>query len=63
MAGEETLGLGTDFDSFENPPEPVYNIGDLQHLTYELLKRGISGKVIAGVLGGNWLRVLRAVIG
>lgn len=64
MAGEEAVGLGTDFDSFGEPgPEPVYNIGDLQHLTYELLKRGISGKVIAGVLGGNWLRVLRAVIG
>lgn len=64
VAGEESVGLGTDFDSFgEKGPEPVSHIGKLPLLTYELLKRGLSGKVIEGILGGNWLRIMRAVIG
>ncbi|HHY12890.1 MAG TPA: membrane dipeptidase [Firmicutes bacterium] len=64
IAGEDSVGLGTDFDSFGEPgPEPVSHIGRLPLLTFELLKRGISGQQIAGILGGNWLRVLRAVIG
>ncbi|MGI6628692.1 MAG: dipeptidase [Bacillota bacterium] len=64
MVGEEGVGLGTDFDSFgERGPEPVSHVGKLPLLTYELLKRGVSGKVITGILGGNWLRIFRAVIG
>lgn len=64
MAGEEHVGLGTDFDSFSGTgPEPLHHIGLLPLLTYELLERGLSGKVISGILGGNWLRVMRAVIG
>ena len=64
FAGEEHVGLGTDFDSFSGSgPEPLAHIGQLSLLTYELLERGLSGGVISGILGGNWLRVLRAVIG
>ena len=64
VAGEDNVGLGTDFDSFGEPgPEPVTHIGKLPLLTFELLKRGISGQQIAGILGRNWMRVLRAVIG
>jgi len=64
VAGEEHVGIGTDFDSFgEEGPEPVSHIGRLPLLTCELLRRGMSGKTISKILGGNWLRVLRAVIG
>ncbi|HHT85255.1 MAG: dipeptidase [Bacillota bacterium] len=64
VAGEDNVGLGTDFDSFGEPgPEPVSHIGKLPLLTLELLKRGVSGQQIAGILGRNWMRVLRAVIG
>ncbi len=64
LAGEDCVGLGTDFDSFgEAGPEPVSHIGKLPYLTFELLKRGISGEQIAGILGRNWMRILRAVVG
>jgi membrane dipeptidase len=64
IAGEEHVGIGTDFDSFSGSgPEPLVHIGQLPLLTYELLERGLSGRVISGILGGNWFRVLRAVIG
>lgn len=64
VAGEESVGLGTDFDSFGEPgPEPATHIGKLPLLTLELLKRGVSGQQIEGLLGRNWMRILRAVIG
>ena len=64
MAGERSVGLGSDFDSFSEPgPEPVTHVGKLPLLTLELLKRGLSGQQISGILGGNWLRIVRAVLG
>ncbi|MGI6667041.1 MAG: dipeptidase [Bacillota bacterium] len=64
VGGEETAAIGSDFDSFRGrEPEPLNGIDRLPLLTRELLRRGLSGKTIASVLGGNWLRVMRAVIG
>jgi len=64
VAGEDHVAIGTDFDSFSGKgPAPIEDIGKMALLTHELLKRGIRGKAISGILGGNWLRVLRAVLG
>lgn len=64
VAGEDHVGIGSDFDTFSGPgPDPLAGIDRLQLLVYELLRRGISGKTITKVLGENWLRVFRAVIG
>ncbi|HHW18918.1 MAG TPA: membrane dipeptidase [Firmicutes bacterium] len=64
VAGEEYVAIGSDFDSFsEKGPQPLCDISKLPLLTEELLRRGMPGKTITGILGGNWLRVLRAVIG
>lgn len=64
VAGEDSVGLGTDFDSFGEPgPDPVTHIGKLPLLTLELLKRGVTGQQIESLLGRNWMRVLRAVMG
>ncbi len=64
VAGEENVGIGTDFDSFGQPgPQPVSDVRRLPLLTQELLRRGMSGKTAGGILGGNWLRVIRAVMG
>lgn len=63
VAGEEHVALGTDFDGFSGPgPEPVTDHSKLRKLTERLLARGVSGRVISGVLGGNWMRVFRAVM-
>jgi membrane dipeptidase len=60
VAGEDHVGIGSDFDTFEGDL-PLAGVDQLPLLTAELLKRGVSGKVLQGVLGGNWLRVIRAV--
>jgi membrane dipeptidase len=64
VAGEEAVGIGSDFDSFEGGEHsPLTSIADLPLLTAELLHRGLSGKTVAGILGGNWMRIARAVMG
>jgi membrane dipeptidase len=64
IGGEGTVALGSDFDSFRGrEPEPLTSVEKLPLLTEELLRRGMSGKTIALILGGNWLRVMRAVMG
>lgn len=64
VGGEGTVAIGSDFDSFRGrEPEPLTSIDRLPLLTQELLRRGMPGKTIASILGGNWLRVMRAVLG
>ena len=63
VAGPEHVALGTDFDGFTGSgPDPLVDPSHLGLLTERLLARGMSGRVITGVLGGNWMRLLRAVI-
>ncbi len=64
VGGEEAAAIGSDFDGFRGrEPQPLTTVEGLPLLTEALLKRGMSGKTIAAVLGGNWLRVMRAVMG
>lgn len=64
VAGEEAVGIGSDFDSFRGgEPDPLTSIDKMPLISAELLRRGLSGKAVAGILGGNWLRVIRAVMG
>ncbi len=60
VAGEDHVALGSDFDTFTGDV-PLNGVDELPFLTAELLKRGVSGKALAGVLGGNWMRVIRAI--
>jgi membrane dipeptidase len=62
VAGEDHVGIGSDFDSFEGPA-PLSGADQMPLLTAQLLRRGVTGKVLSGILGGNWLRILRAVCG
>lgn len=64
VGGEGTAAIGSDFDSFRGrEPKPLTSAEHLPLLTEALLRRGVSGKTISLVLGGNWLRVMRAVLG
>lgn len=64
VAGESHVALGTDMGSFSTPlPEGLSGSGDLHLITLELLRRGMPGKTISSLLGGNWMRVFRAVVG
>ncbi len=58
----EHVGLGTDFDGgfgVEAAPDGLDTIADLPKLAPLLVARGYSSEQIAGMFGGNWLRLLR----
>ena len=59
IAGEDAVGLGTDFDGFTTPPEDLKDASEMPRLTQRLLSDGYSARTICKILGGNALRVLR----
>jgi len=59
IMGEKHVGLGSDFDGLPAPLPGLEDVSRLPVLTAELLRRGYSEPVLAGILGGNWLRLLR----
>jgi membrane dipeptidase len=59
------VGIGTDFDGgFGYPavPEEIDTVADLQKLAGVLGNHGYSGEDIAGILGGNWRRMLERTL-
>jgi membrane dipeptidase len=56
VAGPDSVGLGTDFDGIEDPPEGLDDVSMLPKITEELLRRGHSDAEVKGVLGENFLR-------
>jgi microsomal dipeptidase-like Zn-dependent dipeptidase len=58
-AGEDAVGLGTDFDGFTEPPSDLLHAAHLPRLTQRLLAEGFSAAQVRKILGGNALRVLR----
>ncbi len=55
--GADHVSLGSDFDG---SVETAFDTSELPALTHELLAAGLSQEVIAKVMGGNMIRVLRA---
>jgi len=56
VAGPGAVGLGTDFDGIQDPPEGLEDVSKLPAITAELLRRGYPEEVVRGVLGENFLR-------
>jgi membrane dipeptidase len=64
VAGIDHIGLGSDFDGFgDSPPDGLEDVSCVPNVTAALLRRGYSDKDIRKILGGNWLRVIRQVMG
>jgi len=61
VAGPDSVGLGTDFDGIEDPPEGLDDVSMLPKITEELLRRGHSDTEVKGVLGENFLRFFAKV--
>ena len=59
LVGPEHVGLGSDFDGIDRPPTGLEDVSRLPALTEALLARGYSEATLAGILGGNFLRVFR----
>ena len=60
-AGEDHVGLGTDFFGIEPAPTGFVGMQDLPNVTRGLVERGLSDDAILKFLGGNYLRVFEQV--
>ncbi len=60
VMGEDHVGLGADFDGAESYPVHLDDVTGYPAITEALLKKGYSAKTIGKILGGNFIRVLKA---
>ncbi len=60
LIGVNHVGLGSDFDGINSTPQQLNGVTDFPLITKELLARGYSKKDIHKILGGNFLRLLKA---
>lgn len=63
LIGVDHVGIGSDFDGAESYPLGMDDVTDYPKITEELLKFGYTEKDIDKILGGNFLRVLKANTG
>lgn len=61
LIGVDHVGIGSDFDGIRVTPKNMDDVTYLPEITKELLKRGYSEKDVKKILGGNFMRVLKAV--
>lgn len=61
LVGVDHVGLGSDFDGVFALPEGLQDVSMYPNLVAELLRRGYSEEAIEKILGGNLLRVWKAV--
>lgn len=61
LVGFDHVGLGSDFDGINDVPQGLEDVSRLPNLTRRLVERGYSEENIRKILGGNHLRVLKAV--
>jgi len=62
VAGVDHVGLGSDFDGADDMfPEGMEDMSKIPNLVRGLMERGYSDEDILKILGGNTLRVMRAV--
>jgi membrane dipeptidase len=63
VAGIDHVGIGSDFDGIPSVPKGLEDVSKMSNLTAALLKRGYSEKDIQKIMGENFLRVVREVVG
>ena len=63
VAGIDHVGIGSDFDGIPNVPKGLEDVSKMPALTAALLKRGYKESDIQKIMGGNFLRVIQAVVG
>ncbi|UCG68321.1 MAG: membrane dipeptidase [Thermoplasmata archaeon] len=63
LVGARHASIGSDLDGLVPTPNGLRDVADFPKLTQLLLYRGLSESEIEGILGGNFLRILRRVKG
>jgi len=60
LVGADYVGLGSDFDGINITPQQLDDVTTYPLITKALVEKGYSKKDIDKILGGNFLRVLKA---
>lgn len=60
LIGVDHVGIGSDFDGAESYPLGMNDVTDYPKITAELIKLNYTEKDIDKILGGNFIRVLKA---
>jgi membrane dipeptidase len=60
LVGVDYVGLGSDFDGINLTPQQLDDVTSYPLITKALVQKGYSKKDIHKILGGNFLRVLKA---
>jgi membrane dipeptidase len=63
VAGIDHVGIGSDFDGMTLAPRGLEDVSKVPNLTAALLKRGYSDDDVRKIMGGNFLRVIKEVVG
>ena len=63
IAGIDCVGIGSDWDGVAGPPNGLEDVSKMPALIAVLLRRGYSESDVKKILGENFLRVIREVIG
>jgi len=62
LVGDDFIGLGSDFDGYNDTAEGLAKVQDIVFLTARMLKAGYSKESIRKILSGNWLRIFKTLI-
>ncbi len=60
LVGVDNVGLGSDFDGINLTPQQLNDVTSYPLITKALVEKGYNKKDITRILGGNFLRVLKA---
>jgi membrane dipeptidase len=63
VAGIDHVGIGADFDGIPTVPRGLEDISKMPALWQQLRSRGHSEADIHKIMGANFLRVIREVVG
>jgi membrane dipeptidase len=63
LVGVDHVGIGSDWDGISSAPAGLEDVSKMPLLTAALLERGYSEQDAKKILSGNFLRVMRQVIG
>jgi len=63
LVGLEHIGIGSDFDGFPGLPKGLEDVTKMPNITKGLLEKGYSETDVKKILGENYLRIFKEVIG
>lgn len=63
LVGSKHIGIGADLDGITTPPVGLEDVSKLPALTEAMLRRGLTPDQVRDVLGENYLRVIKKVMG